>query len=101
MGDNCKDCIYISDLRRDVESLKKDVKDIDTRLNNIEIESAARDEQIKTIFNILTDIKVSVKTIADKIEVLQLQPGKRWDKLIEVIIAGVAGVIFGVIATKF
>lgn len=63
MENSCKDCLYVIDLRKDVDGLKDDIKDVDERVGKIEIDAAEKKEQMKTLFNTLAEIKVDVKDI--------------------------------------
>jgi predicted transcriptional regulator len=48
------------------EKLEKRVDDLETQMVKIETNVAVSSEQIKMIFNILNEIKSSIKQIADK-----------------------------------
>jgi peptidoglycan hydrolase CwlO-like protein len=59
----CKDCVYVLNLRQDVTELKTDVKDVDKRVGDMEVGAGETKEQMKTIFNNLSEIKGDVKEI--------------------------------------
>lgn len=63
MDDNCKDCVYVLNVRQDVVELKADVKDVDKRVGDMEAGAEGRKEQMKTIFSSLAEIKADVKEI--------------------------------------
>lgn len=63
MSENCKDCAYVSNLRRDVEDLKENIKDIDKRVGDIEIGAGESRQQMKTVFNMLKTIGDDVNDI--------------------------------------
>lgn len=63
MENSCKDCVYVTNLRQDADELKGDVKDVDKRVVDMEIEAGETKEQMKTIFKTLAEIKSDVKEI--------------------------------------
>ena len=63
MENSCKDCVYVTNLRQDADELKGDVKDVDKRVVDMEIEAGKTKDQMKTIFNALAEIKSDVKEI--------------------------------------
>ncbi|QCH28092.1 hypothetical protein [Clostridium tyrobutyricum] len=63
MENSCKDCLYVTNLRQDVDELKGDVKDVDKRVVDMEVEAGETKEQVKTVFNVLAEIKSDVKEI--------------------------------------
>lgn len=63
MENSCKDCVYVTNLRQDVDELKGDVKDVDKRVVDMEVEAGETKEQVKTVFNVLAEIKSDVKEI--------------------------------------
>jgi len=63
MENGCKDCVYVTNLHQDVDELKGDVKDVDKRVVDMEVEAGETKEQVKTVFNILGEIKSDVKEI--------------------------------------
>lgn len=48
----------------------------------------------------MKNMSASVDTLAGKVNELEDRPGKRWDKLVDVIIAAIGGVIVGYIFTQ-
>ncbi|QCH29050.1 hypothetical protein [Clostridium tyrobutyricum] len=60
---NCKDCIYVLDLKDDLEELKIDVKEFEKKVNKIEIISAERKQQMVTIFESLKKIEHTTEFI--------------------------------------
>ncbi|MDP4144479.1 MAG: hypothetical protein Q8936_08365 [Bacillota bacterium] len=101
MGENCKDCIQVSNLKEDLSRLKDDVKDIYERLGEVEKFSASGGEQIKMIFVILNEIKNSIKDINSKLEKIEEKPGEDYSKvkiaIITSICSGIVGVMLGFI----
>jgi gas vesicle protein len=57
-----------------LEKLEKRVDELETQVVNIEKNAAVSGEQIKMIFNILNEIKTSIKQIADKIDERSQKP---------------------------
>lgn len=51
-----------------LEKLEKRVDELEVQVNEIEKNAAVNKEQVKMIFNILNEIKASIKQIADKID---------------------------------
>jgi len=63
MENSCKDCVYVANLKQDVAEVKGDVKDVDRRVGDMEVGAGETKEQVKTIFNLLGEIKGDVKEI--------------------------------------
>lgn len=104
MDDNCKDCVYIQNLKEDVSSLKGEIKNLDERLIVVEKFSASGGEQIKMIFKILNEIKDSIKDIGSKLEKIRDRPSEDYSKIKVAIItsvcSGIVGAILGIIFSK-
>jgi glycerate kinase len=81
----CKDCKYAEDL----QELKKEVLVICERVSKVEQTTAVSNEQIKMIFQILNEIKVSLTKIADKLDTKIAETSQRPANLLW----GVAGAI--------
>ena len=86
MNENCKDCII-------AQNLKEVVDKLDTRVVALEVYSKTREhrlsiaeEQTKQVFEILKDIKVSIKEIAAKLSTIESKPGQRWEELIRTVL---------------
>lgn len=76
---NCKDCLHIKNLEKNLEKLNDDVESstektydmflkLQDRVVILERRSDKNEERVAMIFNILNEIKDSVKIIADKID---------------------------------
>lgn len=63
MENDCKDCVYVINLRQSVDDLKGDVKDVDKRVGDMEVGAGETKQQMKTVFNLLDEIKGDVKEI--------------------------------------
>jgi chromosome segregation ATPase len=57
-----------------LEKLEKRVDELENQVINIEKNAAVSGEQIKMIFNILNEIKSSIKQIADKMDESSKKP---------------------------
>lgn len=96
MGDNCNDCnvaIQHEGLKEEVKALKEDLKNLEKKVAELETSSKVTQEQTKMVFNILNEIKASIKTIADKLDVLEKQPGENWKAMVKTIITVIATAI--------
>lgn len=121
---SCKDCLQIENLKNKLEGFEKGLKDsegkgydmilkLQDRVGKLERQGDKNEERVSMIFNILNEIKDSVKTIADKIDnferdppgsetvvvlkddikelssrikVLEEKPAKKWDETTKTII---------------
>lgn len=104
MNEECKNCVYIQNLKEDVNSLKSEIKNLDERLIVVEKFSASGGEQIKMIFKILNEIKDSIKDIGSKLEKIGNKPSEDYSKIklavITSICSGIVGTLLGLIFTK-
>jgi predicted nucleic acid-binding Zn-ribbon protein len=57
-----------------LEKLEKRVEELETQVVEIEKNAAVNKEQVKMIFNILNEIKASIKQIADKMDEKSQKP---------------------------
>lgn len=87
MNDRCKDCIQISNLEKRLVGLEQGFKDLHDRVAEVECCNAVSEEQIKMIFKILNEIKDSIRQIAEKIDIIERKPAKRWDDMVKTIVA--------------
>ncbi|MDP4146596.1 MAG: hypothetical protein Q8936_19325 [Bacillota bacterium] len=104
MGENCKDCIQVINMKEDVTRIKDDIKDIYERLGEVEKFSASGGEQIKMIFVILNEIKNSIKDVSSKLEKIEEKPAEDFSKVkiavMTSICSGIIGTLLGFIFTK-
>lgn len=104
MDYNCQDCVYIQNLKEDVNSLKSEIKNLDERLIVVERFSASGGEQIKMIFKILNEIKDSIKDIGSKLQKIGDRPTEDYSKVkvavITSVCSGIVGAILGIIFSK-
>lgn len=96
--------IKIENLQKEIIELKESKKDIEQRLGKLEKTSAVSSEQIKMIFNILSEIKDSIGDISKKLDKIEQEPSQEAKKYktaaITSIITGIIGVILGLIFKK-
>jgi uncharacterized protein YaaN involved in tellurite resistance len=76
MNENCKDCLYVENLKEEVADIKLQVKELYERMKTVEKENAVNQEQTKMVFKILNEIKDSIEKIADKIDEIESRPNK-------------------------
>jgi len=89
MGDNCSDCLQaklIGKLDERVLRLEEKCQVMQDKLAEIEISSALNEDRTKSLFNMLNEIKDSIKIIEDKIDSLENKPAQNWNELIKTII---------------
>jgi uncharacterized coiled-coil protein SlyX len=68
MGDDCKNCVYSKELARRVDALESNDKEYEKRITELENRTAVSNEQIKTIFKMLAEIKDSIKEMNANID---------------------------------
>lgn len=104
MSDQCKDCIYIENLNREVSELKLRVTELEGKVSGIEKNVAVSQEQMKMVFNILNEIKDSIKDIGKKLEKLEDKPAEAAEKIkiavITSVCTGIIGIALGYIFGK-
>lgn len=89
MSENCGDCVQAKMLEKvddRVLRLEEECQSLRNKVAELEKSTAVNEEQTKMVFKILTEIKDSIKLIADKIDYLENKPSKNWDELIKTII---------------
>jgi len=101
----CNDCIQatlVEKIDERLSAMEEVSKQREKELGEIRTEARVTKEQTKMVFNILNEIKESIKTIAAKLDNLEGKPGQRWEEstrtLITVIITSVVTYFF---ASKF
>jgi myo-inositol catabolism protein IolC len=63
MDEKCKDCSWVVTIKDDVSRLRNDVKDIYSRLGDVEVENGKKDEKVTNLENLLLEIKSDIKEI--------------------------------------
>ena len=105
MSENCKDCVQIQNIKEDVTNLRNDIRDIYKRVGYVENTLGRKEEQIETIFNLLKDIKDSIKGINEKLGNLEKKPAEDYSKIKLIIItaltSSIVGAVIGFISVKF
>ena len=64
MDESCKDCYFVNDLRKDVDSMKEKVDDMEIRTAKLERNNDVFIEKFNTISGILIEIKGSINKVA-------------------------------------
>lgn len=100
MDDKCKDCPYFQCVQKDIIELKNEVQELSTRLEGLEKNDSAKGEQVKTIFNMLAEIKSNMQKIVDKIESIQFRPTDTAEKIKLIIITAIVSGMIGFIISK-
>lgn len=89
MGENCSDCIQSKMLEKVDERvlrLEEKCQVLQDKFAEVERSSAVNEDRTKSLFKMLNEIKDSIKTIANKIDLLESKPGQNWNELIKTII---------------
>lgn len=84
--DNPRDCpmsARIEALERANEQHGKSHREIYGRLGTLETATAVQETKLDTIDDKLDDIQADNKSILQKVEALEAQPGKRWESMVE------------------
>ncbi|OPJ55481.1 hypothetical protein [Clostridium oryzae] len=82
---SCKDCLQIENIKNKMEGFEKTLKSsegkvydmilkLQDRVGTLERQGDKNEERVSMIFNILNEIKDSVKIIADKIDDFERHP---------------------------
>lgn len=82
--DNCPLAPRVDALERENERHTDTHKEIFSRLNKVEKDSAVQSEQYKTILD-------KLDALTAKVEALEAKPGKRWDGIVDKAIWAVLG----------
>lgn len=80
-------CGRHEDLVRRVEELEAQSASIGERVNKLEHSNGITEDRMERIFADVEELKASIKTIAEKLDLLIQRPGKKWDGAIDKIIA--------------
>ena len=98
-------CVYHDELSRRLADLEVRVDDAEIAMRTLEVEGAAKTEQLKTVFTVLAEIKAMLKEytermeksiirLAGDIETLKGRPGRFADgALLAFITAGIGAVM--------
>ncbi len=81
--------------------LEKKVEKIDDELSELHKNTAVSEQEIKMIFNILNEIKDSIKEIAKDLGNLKEKPANRWEDTVKTVITVIiTSIITAVMAGK-
>jgi peptidoglycan hydrolase CwlO-like protein len=93
MSENCSDCVQAKMLEKvdeKVTRLEEKYQTLQDKFAEIERNTAVNEDRTKSLFKMLNEIKDSIKTIANKIDLLESKPGQNWNELVKTIIVVVA-----------
>lgn len=75
MGDNdARECCQTKEAERRLNNIDETLKDFGVRIGEVETKTAIYNEQIKTISNVLQDIKGSLRELQAAINVMEKRP---------------------------
>lgn len=89
MSENCSDCVQAKMLEKvdeRVTRLEEKCQVLQDKFSEIERSTAVNEDRTKSLFKMLNEIKDSIKTIANKIDLLESKPGQNWNELVKTII---------------
>jgi chromosome segregation ATPase len=100
MGD-CDKCMQHSELMNRVETLKEDLDKfkietkasddkMEEKIADIQDNNSRSDERLNMVFTLLSKIEQNITNIANKLDVLEKVPGKRWEEFIKITITIIA-----------
>ena len=79
---NCKQSVITENLTKEVDHLKEEFSILKDKVSDLETSTKVNAKETKMVFEILTEIKDSIKLLVAKIDVLEDKPGKRWDGVV-------------------
>lgn len=80
--ENCSNCLQATLVKK----LEEKVEKLEDKVSEIETSSVLNEDRTKSLFKMLNEIKDSIKTIANKIDLLESKPGQNWNELVKTII---------------
>jgi uncharacterized coiled-coil DUF342 family protein len=93
MNEDCKNgCPYSDGLQKEITELKTELGKTKDKVDELEKSSIENRKDVDFIKTSISDIKDSIKTIANKLEELTKKPGNRWDKLVDYLIVAIASI---------
>ena len=82
MGDNDKrECSQLNESERRLNNIDQTLRDFGNRLSEVETRTVVYNEQIKMIFNVLEDIKLSLKELQKTVNSLEKRPADLSQKI--------------------
>ena len=89
MSENCVDCIQSKMLEK-VDSrvlrLEENYEKMQAQVSAIETSAVLNEDRIKSLFDVLKEIKDSIRIISNKIDLMENKPGDNWNELIKTIV---------------
>lgn len=79
----------IDNIIGDITEIKTKITILESEINGVKQRAAVSEEQTKMIFNILKEIKDSIKIIAIKIDLIEKKPAQRWEELVKTVLGTV------------
>lgn len=79
----------IDNIIGDITEIKTKITILESEINGVKQKAAVSEEQTKMIFNILKEIKDSIKIIAIKIDLIEKKPAQRWEELVKTVLGTV------------
>jgi len=82
MGDNDKrECTQANESERRLNNIDQTLREFGARLGEVETRTVVYNEQIKMIFNVLEDIKLSLKELQKTVNSLEKRPADLSQKI--------------------
>ena len=82
MGDTDKGgCAQSNETERRLNNIDQTLREFSTRLGEVETKTVVYNEQIKMIFNVLEDIKLSLKELQNTVNSLEKRPADLSQKI--------------------
>lgn len=82
MGDNDnRECTQANESERRLNNIDQTLREFSTRLGEVETRTVVYNEQIKMIFNVLEDIKLSLKELQKTVNSLEKRPADLSQKI--------------------
>lgn len=79
----------IDNIIGDITEIKTKITILESEINGVKQRAAVSEEQTKMIFNILKEIKDSIKIIAIKVDLIEKKPAQRWEELVKTVLGTV------------
>lgn len=70
----CKDCVHNEQFKKDIHRVENEIECLQKQVLGMEIAIARGDEQTKTLFTLLGEIKDSIETIALEMREIREKP---------------------------
>lgn len=104
-----ENCPNHSDMARRIGELEKRMDDAEGKIGTLSEVSVRGEEQIKTVFRILNEIKDMLQNYTDRMEKridrlasdlegVKMRPARFWDGAVAAIVAAIIGAVIGYLA---